>query len=567
MWPQTEADPVNTRELWIWAPRAVNARPPTATNLNRINLKTNHSHQMPKTTSSNSPNSASASSPSNHDSKMKTTIINYIRAGYPGLYLVSPEEQRVDAEIKQIAKDLKYSLHVWSVVDGLVDTKKHTTTAAHDPLEALVAIKDMSEKTIILLRDFHLFLQDPNPILIRQLKDVLQEAKTKSKTLIILGCRLCLPPELEHELTVIEFALPGKEELRAVLGGIMESAGIKSMENEAREKVIDAASGLTTIEAENAFALSVVENKNIEPAIVAREKAQAVKKNGILEIVETKESLESIGGLDVLKEWLLKRRHAFSQRAIEYGLPTPKGLLIIGLPGTGKSLTAKATAKVFGVPLLKLDAGRIFAGLVGQSESNLRAVIQTAEAIAPCCLWIDEVEKGFAGSKSSGSTDGGTSSRVFGSFISWMQEKKAPVFVVATANDVSQLPPEMLRKGRFDELFFVDLPNQGEREAIWEIQIGKYGRQPGDFDILQLAKVTEGLTGSEIENAFVEALYAAFDAEKEPTDLDIASVLTEFVPLSKLMAEQIGALKSWAKGRARLATSIEVEKKGRRLMV
>jgi len=473
---------------------------------------------------------------------MKSKITNYIRAGYPGLYLVSPEEQRVDAEMKQIAQDLKYSLHVWSVVDGLVDTKKHTTTAANDPLEALVAIKDMGEKTIILLRDFHLFLQDPNPILIRQLKDVLQEAKTKSKTLIILGCRLCLPPELEHELTVIEFALPGKEELRTVLDGIIESAQLKGVEGEQRDKILDAASGLTTIEAENAFALSVAESKGVNPEIVAREKAQAVKKNGILEIVETKESLESIGGLDVLKEWLLKRRHAFSQRAIEYGLPTPKGLLIIGIPGTGKSLTAKATARVFGVPLLKLDAGRIFAGLVGQSESNLRAVIQTAEAIAPCCLWIDEVEKGFSGTKSSNATDGGTSSRVFGSFISWMQEKKAPVFVVATANDVSQLPPEMLRKGRFDELFFVDLPNQQEREAIWEIQIGKYSRDAKDFDIVQLAKVTEGLTGSEIENAFVEALYQAFDAEKEPTDLTIAGVLTEFVPLSQLMAEQIAGL-------------------------
>ena len=250
---------------------------------------------------------------------------------------------------------------------------------------------------------------------------------------------MCLPPELEHELTVIEFALPGKEALRAVLGGIMESAGIKSMENEAREK------------------------------------AQAVKKNGILEIIETKESLKSIGGLDVLKDWLLKRRHAFSQRAIEYGLPTPKGLLIIGIPGTGKSLTAKATA-----------------------------------------------------------------------------------------NDVSQLPPEMLRKGRFDELFFVDLPNQQEREAIWGIQIGKYGRDSKDFDLVQLAKVTEGLTGSEIENAFVEALYLAFDAAKEPTDLDIAGVLTGFVPLSKLMAEQISGLKNWAKGRARLATSFEQERRGLR---
>jgi AAA+ superfamily predicted ATPase len=451
-----------------------------------------------------------------------------------------------------------------------VDTRKGTNNSANDPLEAMIAIKDLKEQTIILLRDFHLFLQDPNPnpILIRQLKDVLQVAKTKSKTLIILGCRMVLPPELDRELTVIELALPGKEQLGAVLSGIVESAKgkIKPMEAEAREKVIDAASGLTTIEAENAFALSVVESKGIDPVIVAKEKAQAVKKNGLLELIETKESLDSIGDLDVLKEWLLKRRHEFSQRAIEYGLPTPKGLLILGIAGTGKSLSAKATAKVFGVPLLKLDAGRIFAGLVGQSESNPRAVIQTAEALAPCCLWIDEVEKGFSGTKSSNATDGGTSSRVFGSFISWMQEKGSPVFVVATANDVSQLPPEMLRKGRFDELFFVDLPNQAERQAIWEIQIRKHGRAPGDFDLIQLAKATEGLTGSEIENVFIEALYMAFDSggeagEKESTDLDIARVLTEFVPLSKLMAEQIGGLRNWAKGRARLATSQSSERK------
>src|SRR3954471_1490423 len=202
-------------------------------------------------------------------------------------------------------------------------------------------------------------------------------------------------------------------------------------------------------------------------------------------------SLASIGGLDLLKEWLLKRREAFSPRAKEYGLPMPKGVLMLGIPGCGKSLTAKATASVFGVPLLRLDAGRIFAGLVGQSESNLRAVIQTAEAIAPCVLWIDELEKGFAGSRSSGSTDGGTSSRVFGSFISWMQEKRSPVFIVATANDVSQLPPELLRKGRWDELFFVDLPHSGEREAIWQIQIEKFRREANAFDLRQLAKSTD----------------------------------------------------------------------------
>jgi SpoVK/Ycf46/Vps4 family AAA+-type ATPase len=230
-------------------------------------------------------------------------------------------------------------------------------------------------------------------------------------------------------------------------------------------------------------------------------------------------------------------------------------------------LTAKATARVFGVPLLKLDAGRIFAGLVGQSEANLRSVVQTAEAVAPSVLWIDEIEKGLAGSKSSGATDGGTSSRVFGSFISWMQEKKAPVFLVATANDVAQLPPEMLRKGRWDELFFVDLPNQSEREAIWQIQIAKYGRDPKDFDTSQLARATDGLTGSEIENAFIEALYAAFDEEKEPTDLTVAQVLTEFVPLSKLMAEQITGLRNWAKGRARPATTPVAEGRTRKMAV
>ena len=570
MWPLMEVAPVNTSVMWIWAPRTTTAQPHIATNHHNPNNRNNNPNNpnkqiMPNINhaqSSKSPNSDIANSPSDN---MKSQIINYIRAGYPGLYLVSHEEQRVALEMTQIAQQLNYNLVFWSVVDGLVDTQKGTNNSANDPLEALIAIKDLKEKTLILLRGFHLFLEDPNPILIRQLKDVLQEAKTKSKTLIILGCRMVLPPELERELTIVEFALPGKEELKAVLNGIMESAGINEMEAAQTEKVIGAASGLTTMEAENAFALSVVQTKAIDPVIIAKEKAQAVKKNGLLELIETRESLNSIGGLDVLKEWLLKRKHAFSQRAMEYGLPTPKGLLILGIAGTGKSLTAKATAKVFGVPLLKLDAGRIFAGLVGQSESNLRAVIQTAEAIAPCCLWIDEVEKGFSGSKSSGQTDGGTSSRVFGSFLSWMSEKSSPVFVVATANDVSQLPPEMLRKGRWDELFFVDLPNQAEREAIWEIQIGKHGRDPRDFDVVQLAKATEGLTGSEIENVVIEALYLAFDEENEPTDLDIARILTEFVPLSKLMAEQIGGLRNWAKGRARLATSLVSERKLRRI--
>src|SRR6266699_200856 len=497
---------------------------------------------------------------------MRQRIIQYIRAGYPGLYLVSPEEQRVEAEFKGIAKEIGFRLHVWSATTSLLDVATKSVRDCSDPLAVLLAVPELPKESIILLRDIHAFLSgEPNPVLVRQFREVLQHSKANSKVLVVLGCRLCLPPELEREMTVVEFKLPGKEELSIVLDGVLESAGIKTLAAPIRETALDAASGLTTIEAENAFALSVVETKGIDSTVIAQEKAQAVKKSGILELVETGESLDSIGGLDVLKTWLLKRKDAFGQKAIDYGLPTPKGLLIVGIPGTGKSLTAKATAKVFGVPLLKLDAGKIYAGIVGQSESNLRLVIQAAEAIAPCVLWLDEIEKGMAGSKSSGATDGGTSARVFGSFISWMQEKAAPVFVVATANDVTQLPPEMLRKGRWDQLFFVDLPNGSEREDIWKIQIAKLSREPKDFDTRQLAKVTDGLTGSEIEAVFIDSLFQAFGDDKEPTDLAIAQALTDFVPLSKTMAEQIVGLRTWAKGRARFATSPLAEHRLRKL--
>jgi hypothetical protein len=482
-------------------------------------------------------------------------ITNYIRAGYSGLYIVSAEEQRVEAEIKAIAESLKFDLFFWGAVDGLINASNGGQNNAIDPLDALQAIEELKEKSIILLNDFHLHLDDPNPILISKFKQVLLQAKTQNKTLIILGCRLCIPPELERELTVIDFALPGPEELGKVLDGIIESAVLKNVAADAKEQIIASAKGLTTIEAENAFALSVVQCGTVNPAIVYHEKAQALKKNGILEVIQPAEDLNSIGGLDVLKSWLLSRKNAFSKRANEYGLPSPKGVLVMGIAGTGKSLTAKAIANVFNVPLLKLDAGKIFGSLVGSSEANMRTVIQTAEAIAPCCLWIDELEKGFSGTKSSGSTDGGTSARVFGSLLNWLQEKQSPVFVVATANDVSQLPPELLRKGRWDELFFVDLPNEEERRSIWSIQIQKYGRDPKDFDLDQLARASDGMTGAEIESAFVEALYAGFDQEREPTELDIARVLTATMPLSKLMAEQVNSLRAWAKGRARFATS------------
>ncbi len=506
---------------------------------------------------------------------MREKLTHYIRAGYAGLYLVSHEEQRVEAELKAIATSLKHRLYAWSATGGLIDTADGTSRGAQDPMEVLGVLAELPEDSIVLLRDFHLFFDDPNPMLLRQLKDQLRAGKTKGHTLTVLGCRLQLPPELEREFIVVDFSLPGRTQLGVVINGIVEShnesrakerkQAMPKPQGSALSALIDAARGLTTTEAEDAFALSVVETGDLNATVIAREKAQAVKKNGLLELIETQESLASIGGLDLLKDWLLKRREAFTPRAKEYGLPMPKGVLMLGIPGCGKSLTAKATASVFGVPLLRLDAGRIFAGLVGQSESNLRAVIQTAEAIAPCVLWIDELEKGFAGSRSSGSTDGGISSRVFGSFISWMQEKRSPVFIVATANDVSQLPPELLRKGRWDELFFVDLPTREEREAIWQIQIGKFHRDAPSFDLRQLARATESFTGSVIEQVFIEALYRAFEQEEEPTDLTIGAVLVDFVPLSKLMGESMTALRTWARGRARPATTPPSEQSTRRI--
>jgi AAA+ superfamily predicted ATPase len=497
---------------------------------------------------------------------MQNQIQNYLRAGYPGIYLVSSEEARVEAELKTIAQALNYRLYAWSVTEGLVDTADGQGREAEDPVRILGLLDELPENSVVVLRDFHQFLEDGNPVLTRALKDRLRVGKTKGKAIVLLACRQVLPPELEREFVVVPFALPDKGELGIVLDQIAASAGQDPAQGQTRALLLDSACGLTTTEAENAFALSVVETGALSPGVVAREKANEVRKNGLLEVWSRAAALDDIGGLDNLKAWLLQRRDAFGDAARQFRLPSPKGLLIVGIPGTGKSLTAKATATVFNRPLLKLDAGRLFAGLVGQSEANLRSVIATVEAIAPCVLWIDELEKGFSGARSSGATDGGTASRVFGAFLSWLQEKTAPVFVVATANDISQLPPEFLRKGRFDELFFIDLPSREEREAIWRIQIAKYSRDPGGFDLAALAQATEGWTGSEIEQAFIDALYDAFSRGEEPTDLSIALQLGQLVPLSQLMAEQIGALRQWAKGRARPATRPATENRTRKIV-
>ena len=496
---------------------------------------------------------------------MKDSLIRCARAGYAGLYLCTPEETRAEAEVNAAAEELDRPLHAWSLTTGFIDTTSGSVRDCPDPVEALDQIGSLEGDCLVLLRDFGQLLEDKDPLLTRKLRDTLSRAKADGKVLILLGVWKTLPDELEREITRIDLDLPGPEQLGTVLDGILVSANIETIDTATREAVLSAAGGLTTMEAENAFALSAIEAQAIEPAIIAHEKAHALKKGGLLEVIDSTETLNAIGGLDAMKDWLLQRRQAFTQRARDYGLPVPKGMLVLGVPGSGKSLTAKATASVFGIPLLKLDAGRLFGGLVGQSEANLRSVIATAEAISPCVLWIDEIEKGFGGmSSSGGSTDGGTSARVFGTLLNWLQDKTKPVFVVATANDVSKLPPEMLRKGRWDELWFVDLPNREERSAIWDIVIEKYGRDKVSYDSVVLARASELHTGAEIEAAFVEALHRAFTRDREPTELDLGEVLCECVPLATTMSESIERLRHWSKGRARHATHADKTRYGRR---
>ena len=522
-------------------------------------------------------------------------LLLYLKAGFPGLCMVSPEELRVLGIVAEAAAKIKRKLFVWRATSGF--SEAHTSETGDitlsavapapfvvcpkcghdakaevkqcpqcmfqfnptDPLDALTLFElQLPSNSVLLAQDYHLFLSqtDPHPVLIRKVKDALMTAKSQYKHLILGGCQSRLCPELEKEFTVLEIKLPDREQLAVVLRACTESNGIPLNGN--TDAILDAARGLTTAEAENIFYKVAVatKKKDIPPEMVGDEKALAVKKSGIVEFLKSPVRLEDIGGLDNLKRWLVKRRLSFGREARLYGLPVVKGCLTVGIPGSGKSLTAKAAANILGVPLLKLDAGRVFAGLVGQSEANMRSAIATADAVAPCVVWVDEIEKGFSGSRSSNQSDGGTSARVLGTFLSWMKDKTEPVFVFATANDISQLPPEFLRKGRFDEIWFVDLPDFEERKAIWTIHIAKRGRKPEAFDVDALAEVSQGFTGAEIEAALTEAMFSAFDdGKREPTAADCVVALQETVPLSKTMATEIASLRSWAENRARVASS------------
>ncbi|MEG3978928.1 AAA family ATPase, partial [Microcoleus sp. herbarium8] len=466
----------------------------------------------------------------------------------PLIYLVTSEEERCEQAISTIAQAKpQRRVFVWTVTQGMIERTDHgqprntqqSTLSPQAALEWVIRQREPSNNPsgIYIFKDLHPFKDDAT--VTRLLRDAIANFKGTQKTIILMSPLQQIPIELEKEVVVLDFALPDMKELNQVLSGQLEQTKSRRITTEAREKLLKAALGLTKDEAEKVYRKAHVSTGRLteeEVDIVLSEKKQLIRRNGILEFVEEDETLDAVGGLEELKRWLKQRSNAFTERAREYGLPQPKGMLILGVPGCGKSLIAKTTSRLWGLPLLRLDMGRVYDGsMVGRSEANLRNALKTAESISPAILFIDELDKAFSGGTGSADSDGGTSSRIFGSFLTWMQEKTSPVFVMATANRIERLPGEFLRKGRFDELFFVDLPTKEERQDIFNIHLSKRRRDISRFDLEQLSNVSEGFSGAEIEQGLVAAMYEAFAQDREFTQLDIIAAIKSTLPLSKTM--------------------------------
>ena len=497
-------------------------------------------------------------------------LILMIRAYYPVLYLHSYEYYRTKQKIKGIVELLrregkKVNYYQWDCVYGLVqilpDKTEIRIERMQNPLEVLAYIlnsKKSGEKNIFVLDDINNHIErDEVKLMFRKIA----EATNNNTHAIILSSIYRLPAELEKYITVLQIPLPKRNELGEVLDIVAKQSKVELKTN-LRNRLIDAALGMTSMEADLAYCLASVKDGFDEksPFTISSEKEQIIRKSGILDYFPKNESLKDVGGMDNLKEWLNKRQLAYDKEARDWGLKEPKGLLLLGVPGCGKSLIAKSIASSWNMPLLRLDVGKVFQGIVGSSEDNIRKAIATAEAVAPCVLWIDEIEKGLSGVQSSGATDGGVTSRIFSTILTWMQEKTAPVFVVATANNINQLPPELLRKGRFDEFFFVDLPSQKEKENIFSIHLQKNRQNVSSFALDILAQKAEGFNGAEIEECIKEAMFTAY-VESQETNIapklqmiHILDAIKNTVPLSKTMEKQITDLRKFAVSRAKNAS-------------
>jgi|SRR5579883_429580 SpoVK/Ycf46/Vps4 family AAA+-type ATPase len=478
-------------------------------------------------------------------------------ARYPLIYIPTFEEERVEATIREEAANQgNRPVYTWDFVDGYQGNHNDAGFGRRNPLQALEFVEKIpsSAPGVFILRDYHRFLDDV--AIARKLRNLSRVLKSQPKNIVLLSPRIAIPDDLTEVLTVVEFPLPAAPEIKAEIERLLAATG-NSLSGRVLDDLVSSCQGLSMERIRRVLARAIATHGEIQPEdvdLVLEEKRQTIRQTQILDFYPATEQISDIGGLDNLKDWLLRRGGAFTERARQYGLPHPRGLLLVGIQGTGKSLTAKAIAHHWHLPLLRLDVGRLFGGLVGESESRTRQMIQVAEALAPCILWIDEIDKAFSGLGSKG--DAGTTSRVFGTFITWLAEKTSPVFVVATANDIQALPPEMLRKGRFDEIFFVGLPNQEERKAIFNVHLSRLRpHNLKNYDIDRLAYETPDFSGAEIEQTLIEAMHIGFSQNRDFNIDDILEAASQIIPLARTAVEQIRQLQEWAAaGRARLAS-------------
>ncbi len=477
-----------------------------------------------------------------------------LRARYPLIFIPSGEEERLEAILNTLQP--QRPVYIWDFVEGYQGNPNDAGFGKRNPLQALEFLEKLpvSAPAILVLRDFQRFLEDV--AISRKLRNLSRLLKSQPKTILMVSPNLTIPPELADGITVLELPLPNTQEIETEIKTLWQQLG-QPLPEVGVGALVRACQGLTLERIRRVLGQAIAKHNGLsleDVDLILAEKRQILQQTQILDYFPATETLADIGGLENLKDWLLRRGGAFSERARQYGLPYPRGLLLAGIQGTGKSLTAKVIAHQWQLPLLRLDVGRLFAGLVGESESRTRQMIQIAEALAPCVLWIDEIDKAFMGVDGRG--DAGTSSRVFGTFITWTAEKTSPVFVVATANNIQTLPPELLRKGRFDEIFFVSLPTTEEREAIFQVHLSRLRPQTiRNYDLHRLAYETPDFSGAEIEQCIIEAMHIGFSQERDFTTEDILTAASEIVPLAHTASEQVHHLQAWAAaGKARSAS-------------
>ena len=475
-------------------------------------------------------------------------LVLLLKSRYPIIYICTNEEERIEYLIRYCAKKyMSRTYNSWDFVEGYQENPNDSGFAARNPLEALELIEKLTPETpaLFVLNDYDNFLKDFS--VTRKLKNISRKLKTEPKNVIIISSEVNIPDSLKEYITLLEFPLPNYSEILEELNRLISSMQ-KDVSASTVTSLAIACQGLSLERIRRVLSKVIAKDGEItegSPLIVLQEKKQIIQQTQLLEFCLTDKTLSDLGGLDNFKDWLKLRERAFSQDAINYGLPYPKGLLLIGIQGTGKSIAAKILAYEWQLPLLRLDFGRLFASLIGQSEQRVRKMIEIAEALAPCVLWVDEIDKAFAGAQSSG--DSGTTSRVLATFITWLSEKTSPVFVVSTANNIDAIPAEILRKGRFDEIFFLNLPTREERKEIFKVHINKY--RPGTserFHLPILSELANDFSGAEIEQTVIDAMRIGFNENREFNNEDIIVSIQNCVPLARTKSKELNLLKEWS---------------------